>query len=79
MMFQSRNENTSKIRKDILKYCKNAIEIPNRRKAIKQAIKELKNNENLVIAGKGHETIQIIKNKRIRFDDYVEVKKIIKE
>ena len=74
-----RNENTSKIRKDILKYCKNAIEIPNRRKAIKQAIKELKNNENLVIAGKGHETIQIIKNKRIRFDDYVEVKKIIKE
>ena len=62
-----------------MKYCKNAIEIPNRRKAIKQAIKELKNNENLVIAGKGHETIQIIKNKRIRFDDYVEVKKIIKE
>ena len=74
-----RNENACDIRKNIIKYCSNAIEIPNRRKAIKIAINELKKNEILIIAGKGHEKVQIIKNKRIKFDDVQIVKNYIKE
>ena len=47
-----RNENPSKIRKNILKYCSRAMEVSDRRKAIKLAIKELKMNENLKIIDK---------------------------
>lgn len=72
-----RNESPSKIRKDILKYCPNAKEIPNRKNAIKCAIKELKKNETLIIAGKGHETVQIIKNKKYKFDDLKLVRDIV--
>ena len=69
-----RNENASKIRKAILKYCPTGIEIPNRRKAIITAIKELENNKILLISGKGHEKDQIIKNKKYKFDDYQIIK-----
>ncbi len=72
-----RNENASKIRKTILKYCPFGIEIPDRKKAIKIALKNLNFNEVLIIAGKGHEKIQIIKNKKLKFDDYAIVKNII--
>ena len=74
-----RNENASDIRRAILKYCPNGIEIANRKQAIKKAIKDLELNEILIIAGKGHEKFQIIKNKKIKFDDYKIVKNIIKE
>ena len=71
-----RNENPSNIRKNILKYCPRAIEIPDRKKAIKLAIQEIKMNEILIIAGKGHEKIQIIKNKKIKLDDFQIVKQL---
>ena len=73
-----RNENPSEIRKNILKYCPRASEISDRKKAIKLAIKELKMNEILILAGKGHEKIQIIKNKQLKFDDLEVVKQFIK-
>ena len=72
-----RNENPSKIRKNILKYCSRAIEVSDRRKAIKLAIKELKMNEILIVAGKGHEKFQVLKNKTIKFDDFTIVKQLI--
>jgi len=72
-----RNEDPLKIRKSILKYCSNGIEIPDRKKAIIIAVKELEMNEVLVIAGKGHEKVQIINNKKIKFNDLEIVKKII--
>ncbi len=74
-----RNESPVNIRKSILQYCPNAIEIPNRKMAIKTAIKDLKFNETLLIAGKGHEKVQIIKNKKIRFDDYKIAKNTIEK
>ena len=74
-----RNEDPSKIRKSILKYCHNGIEIPDRKEAIKISISELKTNQVLIIAGKGHEKYQIINNKKIKFDDYNLVKNIIKK
>ena len=71
-----RNEDPKKIRKDILKGCrKKAVEVANRRHAIKNAIEELKPDEILLVAGKGHENTQDYGNKIIKFAD----KNIIKE
>ena len=66
-----RFEDSSKIRQSILKYCKNhAIEIPERKKAIINAINDLKKNEILIIAGKGHENFQVIRDISYPLDDY---------
>ena len=72
-----RNENPNVIRKNIIKYCPSAIEIANRKTAIKTAIKELNKYEILIIAGKGHEKFQLIKNKKYKFDDFKIVKSLI--
>ena len=61
-----RNEEPSLIRKTILSNCKKGIEIADRKNAISQAVKDLNINETLIIAGKGHENIQI-NNKSIRY------------
>ena len=75
-----RNENPKKIRKSILKGCGNlAIEIGNRKKAIENAIHELKPNEILLVAGKGHENKQDYGKKIIQFSDKQVIKKIIKK
>jgi len=73
-----RNEDPKKIRKEIIKGCKKlAIDVGNRKKAIKRAIKELSSNEVLLVAGKGHEEIQDYGNKIIRFSDKKFIKKMI--
>ena len=73
-----RNENPKKIRDEIIKGCKKfAANIGSRKKAIKAAIKELKSNETLLIAGKGHEETQNYGKKIINFSDKKLVKKII--
>ena len=71
-----REENPKKIRNAIIRGCRNiATDIANRRKAIKTAIKSLKGDEVLLVAGKGHENTQDFGNKIIFFSD----KKVIKE
>ena len=65
-----RNEDPSKIRRTIINSCKKAIEVPGRRNAIKKAINELNLNEILIIAGRGHEKKQIIKNKEFNLNDF---------
>ena len=66
-----RYENPKKIIKDII--CKldkkNYKIIIKRKKAIIKGIQMLKNNDILLLLGKGHETYQIIKNKKIDFSD----------
>ena len=47
----------------------NYKKIIDRREAIKEAIKEAKENDIVIIAGKGHETYQIFPDKTIEFDD----------
>ena len=64
-----RNEDPNIIRNEIIGMLKNVYEIANRRYAIKYAVNELESNDILVIAGKGHEKYQIIKNKFLPFDD----------
>ena len=73
-----RSESPSNIRKDILKGCPNAEEIPDRNKAINYAISKLQKNDFLLIAGKGHETSQTIGMETLPFDDYTVAKETIK-
>ena len=58
---------------------KAAVIVPDRLEAIKRAILESDEKDIVVIAGKGHEDYQIIGDKVIDFDDFVEATKIVKE
>ena len=75
-----RNENPSKIRKDIKRGIKNTkiIELPSRKSAIHEAIKSLKTGELLLIAGKGHEKTQDYGRRKLFFSDKGEILKSIK-
>ena len=64
-----RKEDPKLIRQSIMKGCVKGIEIDNRRVAIKTSINQLSGKRILIIAGKGHEKIQVLKNKTIKFDD----------
>jgi len=73
-----RSENPEDIIQDILKGLKgkkNIYTIVDRRKAIKQAIENLKEDEVLLILGKGDESYQEIAGKKYPFDD----RKVVKE
>ena len=61
----------NKIRNDIKKGIKKTtiLEFPNRTRAITEAINNLNTGEILLVAGKGHETIQEIGVKKIIFSD----------
>ena len=71
-----RKEKPEKIRKEIIKNLKKAINynIGDRAEAIKTAILNAEPNEVILVAGKGHENEQIYKNKIIKISD----KQIIK-
>ena len=71
-----RHENPVEINKQIYNSTKRGQIIINRKTAINQGIKNLADSEVLLIAGKGHENYQIIKDKKIYFSDYDEIKKI---
>ena len=66
-----RLENAITIRKDVKKgiKAKKITEISNRAIAISEAIKNLKSGDVLLVAGKGHENIQEIGKKKIKFSD----------
>ena len=56
-------------RRAVLAAASNAIEIGDRRRAIEAAIADIDPGDLLVIAGKGHETGQIVGDQRYPFDD----------
>tara|TARA_B100000963_G_scaffold185547_1_gene161304 strand:- start:601 stop:1980 length:1380 start_codon:yes stop_codon:yes gene_type:complete len=65
-----RNEDPVAIRKALIKYSSNPIEIPNRREAIKYGVNYIKKNDGiLIIAGKGHEDTQNYKDKYYLLND----------
>ena len=72
-----REEDPKKITKEIFDFTKKGKIINNRKIAIKEGINITNRNELLLIAGKGHETYQIFKNKKNYFSDFREVKKNI--
>jgi UDP-N-acetylmuramoyl-L-alanyl-D-glutamate--2,6-diaminopimelate ligase len=64
-----RTEPAAEIRRAILEAAPDAIEVNDRRQAIATAIAELAPDDLLVIAGKGHETDQIVGTTTYPFDD----------
>jgi UDP-N-acetylmuramoyl-L-alanyl-D-glutamate--2,6-diaminopimelate ligase len=66
-----RGEDPAAIRRAILAAAPNAAEFADRRAAIIAAIEALRSGDLLVIAGKGHETGQVVGNRTLPFDDAV--------
>ena len=65
-----RSENPAAIRAAILAAAPGATEIGDRREAIRAAIAGLSRGDILLVAGKGHETGQIIGDRTIEFSDH---------
>lgn len=72
-----RTEDPWLIRRDILKECPKALEIPCRFEAIKKALSLLTKDDICLIAGKGHETNQVIGAISYPFSDHETVKKVL--
>jgi UDP-N-acetylmuramoyl-L-alanyl-D-glutamate--2,6-diaminopimelate ligase len=58
---------------------KGYLKVPDRREAIRMAVRLAQPQDVLLIAGKGHEDYQIIGTQKFPFDDRVEVKKALEE
>jgi UDP-N-acetylmuramoyl-L-alanyl-D-glutamate--2,6-diaminopimelate ligase len=74
-----RSEDPAAIRAAILRAAAGAAEIGDRREAIRAAIAELQPGDVLLIAGKGHESGQIIGDRVLPFTDHEAVAAVLKE
>lgn len=75
-----RSEDPNQIISDILSGIRNTSSViveADRRSAIQSAIKKTNKNDVVVIAGKGHEDYQILKDRTIHFDDREETMKAL--
>lgn len=72
-----RTEDAATIRKEVMVGCPNAVEYDSRAKAISSTMQQLKDGDILLIAGKGHETYQIIGTETVYFSDNEEVMKVV--
>jgi UDP-N-acetylmuramoyl-L-alanyl-D-glutamate--2,6-diaminopimelate ligase len=73
-----RSENPATIRTEIMAGCsEKAQNIGERRAAITQAMADLQAGDILLLAGKGHETTQIIGLQTLHFDDREEVQQLL--
>lgn len=73
-----RFEDPAAIRRAILVECRKAIEIADRAQAIRRAVGELRAGDVLVVAGKGHESGQIVAGRVLPFDDAEMVRRALK-
>jgi UDP-N-acetylmuramoyl-L-alanyl-D-glutamate--2,6-diaminopimelate ligase len=74
-----RSENPAAIRTAILDAAPGAIEIGDRAEAIRRAVAGLRPGDVLLVAGKGHETGQIVGNRTLPFSDHEAVEAALKE
>ncbi len=72
-----RSETAASIRAEIMAACPAAIEIGDRLQAITRAIGDMADKDILLVAGKGHETGQIIGNQVLPFDDRAVIKEVL--
>jgi len=72
-----RSEDPAAIRAAIMTAAPGAGEVPDRNEAIRRAVAELERGDVLLIAGKGHETGQIIGHKIVPFSDHEAVAKAL--
>ncbi len=73
-----RSEEPAKIRSQILAAAPGAREIGDRGEAIRTAINELQPGDILLVAGKGHETGQIVGGRTLPFSDHEEIRAALK-
>jgi UDP-N-acetylmuramoyl-L-alanyl-D-glutamate--2,6-diaminopimelate ligase len=64
---------------DLWRSEKGYLKVPDRREAIRMAIRLAQASDTVLIAGKGHEDYQIIGKKKFPFDDRIEAKKALEE
>jgi len=69
-----RSEDPADIRRTVLEACPGGFEIGDRAAAIRKALAGLEAGDLLVIAGKGHETGQIVGDRVLPFDDALEAR-----
>lgn len=74
-----RNEDPTFIRAQVLAGCPKGQEVSDRYQAILKAIQGLGVNDILLVAGKGHETGQVVYNNIIPFDDTEVVSSIVRK
>ena len=74
-----RSEDPAEIRRAILAEAKGAIEVGDRGKAISQAVMELGMGDVLLVAGKGHESGQIVGDTVLPFSDHDAVTRALHE
>jgi UDP-N-acetylmuramoyl-L-alanyl-D-glutamate--2,6-diaminopimelate ligase len=74
-----RSEDPGRIRRAVLEACPGGIEIGDRAVAIRTALAGLEEGDLLVIAGKGHETGQIVGDRVLPFDDAKEARTALAE
>jgi UDP-N-acetylmuramoyl-L-alanyl-D-glutamate--2,6-diaminopimelate ligase len=74
-----RSEKPAAIRAEILAAASGAVEIGDRGEALRKAIAELQKGDVLLIAGKGHETGQIIGDRVLPFSDHEAVAAALRE
>jgi UDP-N-acetylmuramoyl-L-alanyl-D-glutamate--2,6-diaminopimelate ligase len=72
-----RSEDPASIRKAIKVAAPHAIEIGDRASAIREAIAMLGQGDVLCVAGKGHETGQIVGSKTLEFSDHAVIKGLL--
>lgn len=72
-----RSENPTTIRSEILAGATGAREIGSRAEAIAIAVRMMQPGDVVLIAGKGHETGQIIGDRVVPFSDHDEVRKAL--
>lgn len=73
-----RDEDPNFIRAQILSHCPKGIDVANRNDAITNAIGALGPHDILLVAGKGHERGQIVKDQVLSFDDIEVVRQLIR-
>jgi UDP-N-acetylmuramoyl-L-alanyl-D-glutamate--2,6-diaminopimelate ligase len=74
-----RSEEPSEIRRAILKEVHGAVEIGDRSEAVRKAVRGLQQGDVLLIAGKGHESGQILRDRTIPYTDHDAVKAALKD
>jgi len=74
-----RSEEPSEIRRAVLKEAPGAVEIGDRTEAVRTAVRNLKTGDVLLVAGKGHESGQILRDRTIPYTDHDAVKAALKD
>jgi UDP-N-acetylmuramoyl-L-alanyl-D-glutamate--2,6-diaminopimelate ligase len=74
-----RSEDPAAIRRQILAACPAAEEVGDRTEAIDRAVRALRAGDVLLVAGKGHETGQIVGARVLPFDDAEVVRTVVRE